>query len=778
MKIKRTDVLKAALGIPQDGAIITGANGKYTLAATAVGVLALLGTFTSGNLRAALGSGESTGTSAAVFADSPTLTTPMIDAGGGKKYGIFPGVISANRAMILPAIGATDTFVAEAFTQTLTNKTISGASNALSNIGLGSLSGLAAGMLTFLGAASSANLAAAMTDETGTGSVVFSDSPTVATQLTLTRLAIGTTQAQGIVAQTTTAAALGAQQYGPMISSIGQGWDSVAGTSKPVEFGLWTIPVQQAGTPTGTFRLGFRSNNGGWFIAHTVDSLGNTTSGASLIATTSITAQSGNISASNGTITATKSNLGVNNVTQGLLATNTQASTSGAPVQNSPGIWHLGSAYNSTSGLSENQEWWTLVAPVSAAGTTSSALTFYRRINGSSTTPVMTIDTAGKISAMSSGSLGAFVVTQPSTVVSLRDGFIATTGGTASVGVPVQCSPASRWTSSVYNSTSTLAEVRSVSCGLLPTSGAATGFLWKLYIDQNDVLGGNRDLLTVSEKALVTLVTPAGSSGAALYVSQGQGAVSTDAAVFANTSAATAGTALRYSGRSRWQAQVWQTTTPVTEVRSASAELRPVSGATTSFNWVLFRDVNDVAGALDLFTVSSAGLITATSATFGGTVNNTGLFSSSRTSNPAFLANGTGAYFQALNNVSAANATGDAFLAQNSAAATSGNQRYSSATRWSGTGFGTTAGTSQAVDFRAYNVPVQGLVPSGELTFDAQINAGGYATLLKLLTNGGIFIANDTVDPATPTAGGVLYVKAGALRFKGSAGTDTLVAAA
>lgn len=43
------------------------------------------------------------------------------------------------------------------------------------------VSGLGANVATFLGSASSANLAAAMTDETGTGALVFANSPTLVT---------------------------------------------------------------------------------------------------------------------------------------------------------------------------------------------------------------------------------------------------------------------------------------------------------------------------------------------------------------------------------------------------------------------------------------------------------------------------------------------------------------------------------------------------------------------------------------------------------------------
>lgn len=102
--------------------------------------LAVLGTgsITSAQLLAALT--DETGTGLAVFATSPTLTTPLLGT---------------------PTSG------------TLTNCTGLPISTGIS--------GLAAGIATFLATPSSANLAAALTDETGTGAAVFANTPTLVT---------------------------------------------------------------------------------------------------------------------------------------------------------------------------------------------------------------------------------------------------------------------------------------------------------------------------------------------------------------------------------------------------------------------------------------------------------------------------------------------------------------------------------------------------------------------------------------------------------------------
>lgn len=116
------------------------ANGGTGITSLGSGVATWLGTPSSANLAAAVT--DETGSGALVFATSPTLVTPLLGT---------------------PTSG------------TLTNCT--GLPIATGVAGLGT------GVATFLATPTSANLAAAVTNETGSGALVFATSPTLVTPL-------------------------------------------------------------------------------------------------------------------------------------------------------------------------------------------------------------------------------------------------------------------------------------------------------------------------------------------------------------------------------------------------------------------------------------------------------------------------------------------------------------------------------------------------------------------------------------------------------------------
>lgn len=114
----------------------------YVRSLMATGVSTWLNTSTSANLAAAVT--DETGSGALVFATSPTLVTPALGT---------PSSATLTNATGLPVATG--------------------------------ISGLGTGVATWLATPSSANLAAAVTGETGTGALVFGTSPTISTGMTL-----------------------------------------------------------------------------------------------------------------------------------------------------------------------------------------------------------------------------------------------------------------------------------------------------------------------------------------------------------------------------------------------------------------------------------------------------------------------------------------------------------------------------------------------------------------------------------------------------------------
>jgi len=294
------------LGTPTSGVLTncTGLPVSTGIAGLGTGVATFLATPTSANLISAVT--DETGTGSLVFATSPTLVTPTL--------GVATATTINKVTFTSPATGATLT-IADGKTLTASNTlTFTGTDASSVAFGTGGTVTYTANNLSVFAATTSAQLAGVISDETGTGALVFANSPTLVTP------ALGT-PASGVLTNCTgTAAGLtagtvttNANLTGP-ITSTGNATAVAAQTGTGTTFVMQaspTLTTPNIGAATGTSLavtagvtssgatagIGYATGAGGTVIQATSKSTGVTLNtvcgritmdGAALAATTSV----------------------------------------------------------------------------------------------------------------------------------------------------------------------------------------------------------------------------------------------------------------------------------------------------------------------------------------------------------------------------------------------------------------------------------------------------------------------------------------------------------
>ena len=292
-----------------------------------------------------------------------TTALVFIQFAAVQTYTAGTGLSLITNQFSITNIGTAGTYGSATQTPVLTTNAqgqVTGVTNTTITPAVGSITGLGTGVATFLATPSSANLAAAVTDETGTGALVFATSPTLVTPIlgtpqsgnfstgtftwpTFNQNTTGTaSNVTGIVAVANggTGTATPALVAGTNVSITGTWPNQTINSSNPggtVTSVAATVPsfLSVSGSPitsSGTLAITYSGTalpilNGG---------TGQTTAAAAINALSPITS-TGDLIIGNGTNSATRLAIGANNyvlTSNGTTAVWAVASGSGATISN------------------------------------------------------------------------------------------------------------------------------------------------------------------------------------------------------------------------------------------------------------------------------------------------------------------------------------------------------------------------------------------------------------------------------------------------------------
>lgn len=176
------------LGTPTSGTLTncTGLPISTGVSGLGAGVATFLATPSSANLASAVT--DETGSGALVFANTPTLVTPVIGAATGTSLSLTGGGLTARPAATQDAViiagraGGTSSFGVTITPTTLTASRTVTLADGNTTLQAGTMAVTGSGLNQFA-ATTSAQLAGVISDETGSGALVFATSPTLVTPL-------------------------------------------------------------------------------------------------------------------------------------------------------------------------------------------------------------------------------------------------------------------------------------------------------------------------------------------------------------------------------------------------------------------------------------------------------------------------------------------------------------------------------------------------------------------------------------------------------------------